>query len=269
MMDAVAAAMEPAYLAYPIAFTGLDPVIFESNIVAHFVVHRPSWPFAIVLTPKVLVRMFNEESVPVKSPSYMPRLEAYFWFQNKLNGDQPAPYVSLGISHHSNGQALSFFDDQGNIRHEGGSFQTNYLELAGHLTGNEGRLFGWTRLALEWHLGFWANSELRGRYGLVRAHLASTVLSKLPLQGQLNVELTAILDGFLHTTRAGWTRALERFPLSLRYSITVPGFQIALYAGYYVGHDYYNIYFDRFVHMFQLGISSAMNPAVLTHSQAR
>src|ERR1700753_2273189 len=65
-VDIVRAALEPAYLAYPIALSGLDPLIFESNVVAHFMIHRPSWPFALVLSPKIVVRMFRGYSAPVK-----------------------------------------------------------------------------------------------------------------------------------------------------------------------------------------------------------
>ena len=59
-------------------------------------------------------------------------------------------------------------------------------------------------------------------------------------------------------------QALERFPLSVRYTITLPGFDLGLYAGYYLGHDYYNIYFDRVVHAFQLGISGGVAPTLIS-----
>lgn len=260
-VDIVRAALEPAYIAYPIAISGLDPLVFESNVVAHFMVHRPSWPFALVLSPKIIVRMFRAYSAPVKSPSYMPRVTAYVWFQRKV--DQPTLYASLMLSHHSNGQVLSFFDDSGAIRHDGGSFSTNYFELAGYATGFSRKWFGWSSLSLEWHPGFNQDPELKGRYGLWRAHFASTVLAKLPLQGQLNIRLSAILDRFLHTGTNGFMRAIERFPISARYTIMVPGFDLGLYLGYYLGHDYYNIYFDRIIHTVQVGVSGSVTPSVI------
>jgi hypothetical protein len=262
MIEIVRAALEPAYLAYPIGLSNLDSLIFESNIVAHFVVNQPSWPVALVLSPKIVVRMFNQESTPVKTPSYMPRVTAYFWFQREVRAS-PAVYGSLMLSHHSNGQSGNFFDDQGNINHDTGSFSTNYLELSAYFTGFSGRWFGWSQLSLEWHPGFNEDRELKGRYGLVRAHVASTVLANLPLKGQLTIGLSAILDRFQHTTQSGqFLRQLERFPISARYTITLPGIDLGLYVGYYLGHDYYNIYFDRFIHTVQLGVSGGVTPSL-------
>jgi hypothetical protein len=261
-IDLVRANLEPAYIAYPFSISGLDPLIFESNVVAHFVVNRPSWPFAVVLSPKIVVRMFNENSSPVKSPSYMPRVTAYFWFQNELLPDKPTFYGSVMLSHHSNGQAGDFFDANGAINHDSGSFSTNYLEFSAYGTRFFGPWFGWSSLSLEWHPGFNEDPELKGRYGLVRAHFASTLLANLPLKGQLNLRLSAILDHFLKTSQQRWVRELERFPISLRYTITVPGIDLGLYLGYYFGHDYYNIYFDRVIHTLQLGISGGVTPSL-------
>jgi hypothetical protein len=260
-VDIVRAALEPAYLAYPIAISGLDPLIFESNVVAHFMIHRPSWPFALVLSPKILVRMFRAYSAPVKTPSYMPRITAYVWLQRKVNA--PTVYASLMLSHHSNGQAQSFFDENGAINRDTGSFSTNYLELSAYATDFGGKWFGWSSLSLEWHPGFNESPELKGRYGLWRMHVASTVLAKLPLQGRLNLSISAILDRFEHTGTSGFMRAVERFPISARYTMAVPGIDLGLYLGYYLGHDYYNIYFDRIIHTVQIGISGSVTPSVI------
>lgn len=262
MFDVVRAGLEPAYLAYPIGLAGLDPLIFESNIVAHFVLHRPRWLFALVLSPKIVVRMFQGQSAPVKSPSYMPRITAYVWFQQTVH-HKPTLYASLMLSHHSNGQALSFFDDDDKVRYDGGSFSTNYLEASLYATGSSGRWFGWSSLSFEWHPGINMNPELRGRYGLMRAHLASTVVSDLPWHGQLHVRLSAILDRFEHTGTNPFMHQLERFPISVRYTIQPPGIDLGLYVSYYVGHDYYNIYFDRIIHTIQVGISGAVAPSLV------
>ncbi|MET0385339.1 MAG: hypothetical protein ABW321_05240 [Polyangiales bacterium] len=259
-IDVVRAAMEPAYIAYPVGLSGLDPLIFESNVVAHFIVWRPWWPVALVLSPKVVLRMFREESAPVKSPSYMPRVTAYFWFTREIR--DLTLYGSVMLSHHSNGQAESFFEDSGAVRHDGGSFSTNYFEFSLYATGFSGRWFGWSSLSFEWHPGFNQSAELRGRYGLARMHFASTVLANLPLKGQLNLRVSAILDDFMQTQKSGVLRAVERFPISARYTITVPGIELGLYVGYYLGHDYYNIFFDRMVHTLQIGISGGVTPAL-------
>src|SRR4029077_2852176 len=77
MAKVVRSNFEPSYLAYPIGLAGLDSLLFESSIPPHFFVSQPSWPLAVVLTPKIVVRIFNEPSVPIKTPSYMPRISVF------------------------------------------------------------------------------------------------------------------------------------------------------------------------------------------------
>jgi hypothetical protein len=255
---------ETSYFAYPIGLSGLPSLIFESSIAAHFYVSQPSWPLAFVLTPKIVVRMFNEPSVPVKTPSYMPRVSFYAWLTQKLSPGEWAGYASLTLSHHSNGQDGPFFLDDRSINHDDGGFSTNYFELALYGTRLGQMFFGWNQVALVWHPGFNQDSELRGRYGMWRVYLATTLLdAERPLNAKLQVGIGAILDSFLHATDSSVTRALERFPIAVQYTVTVPGFDLGFYAGYYLGHDYYNIWFDRWVHAIQVGISGRVGPVML------
>jgi hypothetical protein len=260
--------LEVSYLAYPIGLAGLPSLVFESSIAPHFFVSQPSWPLAFVLTPKIVVRMFNERSVPVKTPSYMPRASFFVWLTQQLSPGELTGYASLTLSHHSNGQDGPFFLDDGAINHEDGDFSTNYLELSVYATRLNQPFFGWNQLAFVWHPGINQRPELRGRYGLWRVYLATTLLeTEHPLDAKLEVRLGAILDDFLHATDGAITRALERFPVSVQYTVTVPGFDLGFYAGYYLGHDYYNIWFDRWVHAVQLGISGRVGPVLFTGDQ--
>jgi len=261
--EVVRANLDLSYLVYPIGLSGLDPLYFEADIAPNFIVTRPSWPFAFVLTPKIVVRMFREFSEPVKTPSYMPRAGVFVWFDQTLHGNEPELYTSLTINHHSNGQAGPFFLPDGSINHDDGDFSTDYLELALYATASTQRYFAWSRLALEWHVDITQTPELRGRYGLRRLHLSSTLLNELPLHGSVSVELSAILDDFLHASDNSAVRVLERFPFALRYAFMLPGIDLGFYVGYYFGHDYYNIWFDRLINVIQIGISGAVSPSVL------
>lgn len=260
--DIVRANLETSYLAYPFGISGLPPLIFECSLAPHFFVHTNDWPFAIVLTPKVVLRMFNERSTPVRSPSFMPRIAAFLWFQPKVSGN-PAFYGSVTLSHHSNGQAGPFFAEDGSINHVDGSFSTNYFEFAAYATGFAGPFLGWSSIALQWHPGFNEDPELEGRYGLMRIHLASTLVADLPLHGQVNARVSAILDDFQRASNNEVVRALERFAISLSYSMTVPGIDLGIYLGYYAGHDYYNIWFDHLIHTAQIGIAGGFAPTLL------
>jgi hypothetical protein len=263
MARVVRSHFELSYLAYPIGLSGLPALVFESSIAPDFFVSQPAWPIAFVLTPKIVVRMFNEPSVPVKTPSYMPRASIYAWLTHELSPGETTMYASLTLSHHSNGQSGPFFLNDGSINHESGGFSTNYFELTAYETRLDQRFFGWNALSFVWHPGFGQNPELRGRYGLTRLYYATTLLdTEQPLQGKLALQVGAILDDFLHTSHNSVVRALERFPISVQYTVTVPGFDLGLYAGFYFGHDYYNIWFDNMVQAFQLGISGSVGPVL-------
>lgn len=260
--SAVKANLEPSYIAVPLPISGLDPVWFESSVLAHFFVHRSAWPLAIVLTPEILVRMFREHSQPVKTPSYLPRLAVFAWLAPTLYEREPTAYASLTIGHHSNGQTGPFFREDGRINHDDGDFYTNYVELAAHAVYFRCRLFGWSRLALQWHPGFVQKPELHERYGSLRLNAAATVLERLPLRGRLSAQLGVILDDFLRASDHPLVRALERFPVAVEFSISIPDIDLGVYASYYFGHDYYNIWFDRLLHTFQLGISGSVAPTL-------
>lgn len=262
VIDVMRANLEPSYLVVPLDITGLDPVWYETNIVAHFVAHRPSWPFAVVLTPKVLARLFREHSEPVKTPSYMPRLAVFWWLDRPDDGPGALHYASLAVLHHSNGQAGPTYLPGRKLNHDDGNFNTNYFELALHGFHPDRKVLRWTRLALEWHPWLLQQRELHGQYGSLRLQLDGTVLEHPSIGGSLSASLGVIMDGFTHNQRAFIPRQLERFPVSVAYSVAFEGIEIALFARYYRGRDYYNIWFDRTVHILQLGISSHLAPLI-------
>ncbi len=43
----------------------------------------------------------------------------------------------------------------------------------------------------------------------------------------------------------------------------IPGFDLGVFAGYYLGQDYYNIWFDRVIHTVQIGVAGAIGPVLL------
>jgi hypothetical protein len=255
--DVVRANLEPSYVAYA-AGVGVEPLIFEANIAPHFSVLPRSWRTALFLTPKIVLRMFAEESAPVKTPSYMPRVTFVGWLQERLDG--PTFYASLVLSHHSNGQSGPFFDASGAINHEDGSFGTNYFELAFTGVGRSSAFFGWNTLSLEWHPKLGQTEELSGRYGLWRLHAATMVASRLAWEGKLYLRVSAILDDFQPSSSRLSVGAAERFPVELRYSARLPIIDLGVFAGLYWGHDYYNIWFDRMVAMVLVGISGDLAP---------
>jgi len=265
MASVLRANLEPSYLVIPINLSGLPPVWYEANVVAHFVAHREHWPFAIVLTPKVVLRLFRERSEPVKTPSYMPRLALFAWLEQSTEPGASLHYASLSVLHHSNGQAGPEFLPGRALNHESGNFSTNYLELALHGLHPDRELLRWTRVGLEWHPVTLQQSELAGRYGSLRLQLDATLLEQ-SFGGTLSASVGLLMGSFGHYAENRVARQLERFPMSISYSVAFKDIEIALFARYYMGRDYYNIWFDRTVHMLQIGISSHIAPLLGSES---
>jgi hypothetical protein len=198
-LDMLKSAHEKSYL-FPGGGFGLqDRVLFEANIAPHLVYPweiSGAGHFAVDITPKFVVRMFQEDSNPVRTPSYMPRGTLYYWWRSHddwQNTDDNFTALFLTLSHHSNGQPpSSFFNPDGSINHIDGDFSTNFVEL-GLYTSRMPKEPGDTQeelalkrrlskleqfgesISLEWHPGIDQTDELRGRYGMWRLNLRSNL----------------------------------------------------------------------------------------------
>ena len=260
--DIVRANLERSYVAFPIGITGLEPLIFEADLVPNFSVLPRSWHVALFLTPKIIVRMFAAKSAPVSTPSYMPRLTTFFWFKDSARG--PTAYFSAAFLHHSNGQSGAFYDEDGSHNHTTGSFGTNYFEFAAYPSFWKDTSFAWSSIVLEWHPRLFENAELRSTYGNLRLRLATTIYSKLGgYSTDLSLGLTAIVGEMQKPTNASTFYA--RFPISVKYAVRPPAIDVGLYASYYQGQDYYNIWYDRFVSVLEIGISGDLSTGIDQH----
>ena len=260
--DIVRANLERSYVAFPVGITGLEPLIFEADLVPNFSVLPRSWHVALFLTPKIIVRMFAAKSAPVSTPSYMPRLTTFFWFDESAKG--PTAYYSAAFLHHSNGQAGAFYNEDGTHNHETGSFGTNYFEFAAYPNLWNSTSFGWSSIVVEWHPRWLENAELRSTYGNLRLRLATTIYSKLgDYSSDLSLGLTAVLGEMQKPTNA--STVFARFPIAVKYAVRPPAIDVGLYASYYQGQDYYNIWYDRFISVLEIGISGDLSTGVDQH----
>ena len=76
----------------------------------------------------------------------------------------------------------------------------------------------------------------------------------------LSVGLTAILSEMQKPTNA--STVFARFPVAVKYAIRPPSIDVGLYAAYYQGQDYYNIWYDRFISVVQIGIAGNLNTSL-------
>jgi hypothetical protein len=256
LADIVRANLERSYVTYPIGITGLEPLVFEADLVPNFSVLPRSWHVALYLTPKIILRMFAEKSAPVRTPSYMPRLTTFFWFDESPSG--PTVYFSAAFLHHSNGQSGDFYNADGSHNHDTGSFGTNYFEFAAYPNFWNSPFFGWNSIVLEWHPRLFENAAQRSTYGNTRLRFATILYSNSgSYASDLSVGLTAILSELQKPTNA--STFFARFPITVKYAIRPPSIDVGFYAAYYQGQDYYNIWYDRFIAVLQLGISGNLS----------
>ena len=234
----------------------LDPdLILEARIVPHAFFRTPGGRLAIEVTPKIVLRIFDEPSTPVRSPSFMPRATLYVardlgWTRDS---GEPTTFYSLRISHHSNGEDGAFYED-GRINVVDGSFSTNFVEVGMHriLPSVDlpfmGRSIAVLGASWEQHLWFGQTEELDGQYSDTRFHLHFDAFrpSRGPQDGgplKLSGQLSYLAGGLRGEPFLGH----ERFVVDAKLHVRTPWFTTAgFYVGLYAGADYYNMRFSRY-----------------------
>lgn len=244
-----------SYVTFPIDIGNLEPLIFEANVNPNFVIReRADSKLMAILTPQIRIRMYNKESYPVQTPSYIPQISIYHLISE--TGPLKKTSVFGKIAHHSNGQDGSFYKDStlGEINFESGNFATNFMEF-GILRSfyrqkrNALRFF---KSSVEFHPSGWMLKEMRGSYSGLRWH-NSLLAYKLPVNKlffsksrrasfSVKFETTLMLDQIndwklldLNRLNAGLT--VYYHPKFLE--------DIGLFIQFYKGRDYYNIYYHN------------------------
>ena len=249
-----------SYVTFPFDFGNIEPLMFEANVSPSFKIReRKDSRLMGVLTGQIIIRMYDETSNPVRTPSYIPQITFYFLTGNK----QPSKKLTLfgRFAHHSNGQDGSFFNDDGNINLINGNFATNFVELGLIKSSFSSRLntFKFFKSSVEIHPKSWMLEELQGTYSGLRWH--NTFLAyKLPTGDfnksrkanvSLKAETTLMLDNINNLN----TFDLKRLNASLTFYYH-PKFleDIGLFVQFYHGADYYNIYFQNRLDIIRFGL---------------
>ena len=250
-----------SYVTFPADIGNIEPLIFEANVSPGFKIReRKDSRLMAVLTPQIILRMYDEFSNPVRTPSYMPNITFYF-----LTGsEQSINKLSLfgKIAHHSNGQDGNFYEENGTVNLISGNFATNFIELGfiKSFYNNRHNAFRFFKSSVEIHPKTWMLQEMQGKYSGLRLH--NTFLAyKLPMDDNskgnskanfsVKVETTWMMDNVNN-----WeTFDLNRLNASLRFYYH-PKFleDIGLFVQFYHGMDYYNIYFQHQISIIRFGI---------------
>ena len=115
-----------SYITFPTDIGNLQPLWFEANMIPNFHIRMNEDSRLMgVLTSQIIIRMFQEDSYPVKTPSYMPQLTIYY----KLDKNERNNTAFARLGHHSNGQNGDFYLANGTVNLETGSFETNKRQI--------------------------------------------------------------------------------------------------------------------------------------------
>ncbi len=248
-----------SYITFPTDIGNIESLVFEANVNPSFIVReRYDSKLMALLTPQITIRMYNMESYPVRTPSYIPQISFYYIANKKetLN----CLVVFGKIAHHSNGQDGEFYNKENSINLKTGNFATNFLEFGLIKTSysNNLKAIKSIKSSFEIHPKSWMLEELQGKYSGLRWHNAFTSF-KFPLKREddkkanfsLKAETTLLIDNFNNLKAFD----LDRFNASLIFYYH-PKFleDIGLFIQIYRGMDYYNIYFDHQISVIRFGI---------------
>jgi hypothetical protein len=260
---------EPSYVLFGQGIGNMEPLIFESNLVSHFMLSiNKHVKWGIELTPRIALRMYNKDSYPVRTPSFKPGITFFYQLiDNKDNKRNLFTYITW--FHHSNGQDGSFYsEDSVTINTATGSFSTNCVETGVFLARPTLNLdYSINYLKLYTVYNYSIDENLSGIYGRVRVFAEyknsfnfSKAFTIFRIQ---NVKRKVFVT---QSIRAGWicydlinVKEFDKKRFLFKYTLSFnPSFlnDATLFLQYDYGQDEYNIYFNRTINAFRFGIAS-------------
>ena len=250
-----------SYITFPTDIGNIEPLSFEGNLIPNFYLRESKNSRCMgVLTPQIIIRMYQERSSPICTPSYIPQISLYYMLNGKNNTNRISLYGRL--AHHSNGQDGDFYLENGEINLKSGDFATNYFETGFIITNISTRLnaYQFFKTSIEIHPQDWNGEELEGIYSRYRWHNTFSIF-KLPTKNTRNTTKNADISlkgeatwmfGKLNNLEGG---SLDRLNLSLTFYYH-PKFleDVGLFVQFYHGSDYYNIYFSHRLDVLRFGL---------------
>ncbi len=238
----------------------IEPLIFEANLIPNFILRNNKEAKLIaVVTPQVILRMFNKESLPVRTPSYMPHITVYYSIGRELSVNN---FTIFGkIAHHSNGQEDDFYLENGNINYQSGNFSTNYLEAGIIKTFYDNKLKAaqFFSTSFQVYPEKLSDANLKGLYSFYRWNNQFAIF-KLPrdINKKEKEKAKYSLKGeftWLFGNISNWeSYSLKRIIASVTFYYHPSFFEdIGLFVQYYHGQDYYNIHFPKSRDIIRIG----------------
>lgn len=250
-----------SYITFPTDIGNIEPLWFEGNVIPNFYLRQSRNSRLMgVLTPQIIIRMYKEESYPVRTPSYIPQLTVYYKLSEKPYSKNLSMYGR--IAHHSNGQDGDFFLEDGSLNLKSGDFTTNFIEMGFIKTNINTRFnaYQFFKTSFEIHPKGFIQEELEGIYSQYRWHNTFSIFKLTSDKNAGKVQKPAISIKGETTWMFGEYNQLkafsaERINLSLTFYYH-PKFleDIGLFVQYYHGSDYYNMYFSHRLDVLRFGL---------------
>jgi hypothetical protein len=263
---------EPSYILFGSGIGNLEPMLFEGNIVPYFMISlNQDNKWGIELSPRIIIRMYNKESFPIRTPSFIPKATFFYHLVDNTNKSKDL-FMYFSWLHHSNGQDGSFYNvDSTTINTQSGNFSTNWIEGGVYISRPDPDIPNSSiDIKLYSAYDYLQESNLNGTYGRLRFYLdlqkdvSLTKIFKKHKRSSNNRSLT-----LKQSFRFGWicgnltdTKTIDSKRLIFQYTLAFkPTFlnDIAVFARYNYGQDYYNIYYNRTINVFRIGIASSVN----------
>ena len=249
-----------SYVTFPTDIGNIEPLMFEANLIPNFLIKTSKDARLMgVLTGQIIIRMYNEFSYPVRTPSYMPQITAYYRLSDYTQIKQLSTFARF--VHHSNGQDENFFLDDGSINVESGDFSTNYIEagLTKTFYNSRFKAVQFFSTSFAYHPPEVSSVELDGIYSFYRWNSSFSVF-KLPEKAKDGKKKARFLLKADATWMFGevndWKNvSINRLNMSF-IAFYSPKFleDIGFFMQFYHGMDYYNMYFNHQLDVFRLGI---------------
>ncbi len=251
-----------SYITFPADIGNIEPLWFEADIVPNFMIRESKNSRLMgMITPQIIIRMYREESQPVRTPSYMPQISIFYRF--KQDRFKRINTVFFKYGHHSNGQDGGFYmPDSSTINLKTGNFATNYLSfgIINNKFNTKFNAFLFFNSTIEVHPPGWSNPELEGKYSMVRWYFGSSAF-KIPLGKSKNNGKKAKISiktefMWMFGNINDWSQ-LNSNRLNFNFTFYYhPRFleDIGFFMNFYTGMDYYNIYFNHKITVLRFGI---------------
>ncbi len=258
-------ALQPiSYITATDGVGNLYPLIFEAQISgSYFFQFSDISNFGASVSPTIIIRMQDQESLPIKTPSYNPELSFFYRSKIKRKIDDNFFLFLLTLGHHSDGQDGDFRNTDGSINYENGNFSTNYLRFG--LFNSKGynffkfhqRIYN---ISFEYH--FLQEDDIKNSYGRLFLNIGSQVLlfTDTSISNKKNYRSRVRLS-----YKAKWLfgdiEDSSNFDFRNRLSIDIkaayrPTFweDVTLFVRYFNGRDYYNIHYNDHLNQLSFGI---------------